>query len=211
MTEVNQVKLYKKNSEKINTPKINYNENNVESNTEKRSIENNHQEIRNTKKKKKKPLSSVFKTIIIVSSILIISVIATITIILVKNSKKKIKQNEDDELPTTIINENQKTTINEEHDPLEMQIEYKIKTNKNDLKRIYVNQKYFEEINVGGELRTNLVDRKTNYDIYIIDEFPAPIEDQNFYNKTYLSCKTFTGSRKFRKFSFAIMFFQFNR
>ena len=105
------------------------------------------------------------------------------------NSKKK--QNEDDEQQTTnrdetTINIDQNTPFNDEDGPLEMQLDYKIKTNKNDLKRIYVNQKYFEEINVDGELRTNLVDRKTNYDIYIIDEFPAPKEDSNFYNKTYL-------------------------
>ena len=40
----------------------------------------------------------------------------------------------------------------EELGPLEMQKEYKLKTNVNDLKRIYINQKYY-------------LDRKTNYDI----------------------------------------------
>ena len=192
MTEVNQVKLYKKNTEEAKTPKINDNENNIGSNSDRPSRENHLQEIRNTRNMQTKKISSLFKITIIVGAILIITVIVTIAVILVKKSKKK-KQNEDDGQQTTInddqnstTNEDQKTIFNDEHGPLEMQTEYKIKTNKNDLKRIYVNQKYFEEINVDGELRTNLVDRKTNYDIYIIDEFPAPEEDKNFYNKTYL-------------------------
>ena len=54
--------------------------------------------------------------------------------------------------------------------PIEMQTEYKITTNKNDLKRIYINQRYYEDINVEGALTKNFVDRKTNYDIYIISE-----------------------------------------
>ena len=46
--------------------------------------------------------------------------------------------------------------------PMETQTEYKIKTNKNDLKKIYINQKYYEEIKVDGVLTHKIVDRKTN-------------------------------------------------
>ena len=66
-----------------------------------------------------------------------------------------------------------------------MQTEYKINTNLNDLKRIYINQKYVEEIKIEGILSKNIVDRKTNYDIYIISETPANENEKNFYNKTY--------------------------
>ena len=190
MEEINQVNIYKKNSEEnINIgesktdnsiqdrKQVIYNdnnENNEGSKTVKPSIENHNQENRNITKK---PLSCLFKTIII-SGVILISIAIVNVVLLVKYFNNK-KQNDYDDPPKN------KTKINE-LDPLEMQTEYKIKTNKNDLKRIYVNQKYFEEIKVDGELITNLVDRKTNYDIYIIDEFPAPEESKNFYNKTYL-------------------------
>ena len=69
--------------------------------------------------------------------------------------------------------------------PLEMQQEYKLKTEPNDLKRIYINQKYYEDIKVNGVLSKTIVDRKTNYDIYIIDKINATGEEKYFYNYTY--------------------------
>ena len=69
--------------------------------------------------------------------------------------------------------------------PIEMQTEYKITTNKNDLKRIYINQRYYEDINIEGVLTKNFVDRKTNYDIYIISEIESDEKTKYFYNKTY--------------------------
>ena len=74
----------------------------------------------------------------------------------------------------------------QENGPLEMQDEYKIKTNVNDLKRIYVNQKYYEYIKIDSVLTENIVDRKTNYDIYILEKNEAPNEAKYFYNYTFL-------------------------
>ena len=54
--------------------------------------------------------------------------------------------------------------------PIEMEETYKINTNANDLKRIYINQKSYEEIKISGSLTKHLVDRKKNYDIYVISE-----------------------------------------
>ena len=69
--------------------------------------------------------------------------------------------------------------------PIEMQTEYCINTNLNDLKRIFINQKCVEEIKIDGILSKNIVDRKTNYDIYIISETSSNEKTKNFYNKTY--------------------------
>ena len=74
--------------------------------------------------------------------------------------------------------------------PLEMQIEYKIKTNVNDLKRIYINQKYYEYIKIDGFLTENIVDRKTVYDIFVIEKNEASDEAKYFYNYTYLCALT---------------------
>ena len=84
--------------------------------------------------------------------------------------------------PTNQVVENNDTSV---LGPLEMQLEYKINTNVNDLKRIYINQRYYEDIKKNGILSHNLVDRKTNYDIYIISEIEADEETKLFYNKTY--------------------------
>lgn len=69
--------------------------------------------------------------------------------------------------------------------PLENQIEYVIPTNENDLKRIYINQRYYEDISIEGVLSHNLVDRKTNYDIYIIKKIEAKEEEKLYYNYTF--------------------------
>ena len=70
--------------------------------------------------------------------------------------------------------------------PLEMQNEYKIPTNVNDLRRIYVNQKYYEDIKIDGVLTKNIIDRKTNYDIYVMEKNEAYGEEKYLYNFTYL-------------------------
>jgi hypothetical protein len=59
-------------------------------------------------------------------------------------------------------------------------------TNVNDLKRIYINQKYYQDIKTDGILTKNLLDRKTNYDIFVIEEIPASEEAKYYYNKTFL-------------------------
>ena len=73
-----------------------------------------------------------------------------------------------------------------ENGPLEMQTEYEIQTNVKDLKRIYINQKYYEDIKIDGILSKNIVDRKTNYDIFVMDKIQAINEEKYFYNFTYL-------------------------
>ena len=70
--------------------------------------------------------------------------------------------------------------------PLEMQTEYKIKTEEGDLKSIYINQRYYEDIKIDGAFSQNLVDRKTNYHIFVMKETNASKEESYFFNKTYL-------------------------
>ena len=67
-----------------------------------------------------------------------------------------------------------------------MQTEYKMETNVGDLKSIYINQRFYEDIKIDGILSQNMVDRKTNYHIYVLDEIPASDDEILFYNKTYL-------------------------
>ena len=74
--------------------------------------------------------------------------------------------------------------------PLENQEEYQIKTEVNDLKRIFINQKYNEYIKVDGFLTENIIDRKTAYDIYVLEKNVAPDEARYFYNYTYLCAIT---------------------
>ena len=69
--------------------------------------------------------------------------------------------------------------------PIEIEETYKINTNANDLKRIYINQKSYEDIKISGSLTKRLVDRKTNYDIYVISETEPDEEAKYSYNKIY--------------------------
>ena len=64
--------------------------------------------------------------------------------------------------------------------------EFKIATNVNDLTRIYVNQKSYENITTNGKITQILVDRKTIYDIYIISSKKSDEQTKNLYNETYL-------------------------
>ena len=50
--------------------------------------------------------------------------------------------------------------------PIEKQEQYELKTEKDDFKSIFVNQRYYEDIMVNGVLSQTIVDRKTNYHIY---------------------------------------------
>ena len=61
-----------------------------------------------------------------------------------------------------------------------------MKTEVDDLTRIYINQIYYEDFKIEGALSQNVVGRKTNYDIYIISETEADEETKKFYNKTFL-------------------------
>ena len=73
-----------------------------------------------------------------------------------------------------------------EKGPLEMQLEYIIKTEEKDFIRIYINQKYYEYTGVDGFLTKTIIDRKTNYDIFILKKIEAPNREKYFYNYTYL-------------------------
>jgi len=71
-----------------------------------------------------------------------------------------------------------------------MEEEFKISTKVNDLTRIYVNQKYYENITVNGQLTQILVDRKTNYDIFVISSKESEGIKKYFYNETFLCAIT---------------------
>ena len=136
--------------------------------------QNNNINVDNNNKKK-----CIWKYIFFqIIGILIIGAIV-ITIVLLTKKRPPI------DTTTIPIIGNSTNSGNSDLGPLEMQTEYKINTNKNDLKRIYINQRYYEDINIEGVLTKNIVDRKTNYDIYIISEIESNEETKNFYNKTY--------------------------
>ena len=81
-----------------------------------------------------------------------------------------------------------KTIVIDDLGPIEE--EFKITTNVNDLTRIYVNQKSYENIKVNGQITQTLIDRKTTYDIYIISSKESDEEVKNLYNETYLCAIT---------------------
>ena len=137
-----------------------------------------------------------FLYIIIFSILGLLLIGAAIGIIIFFTRKKPptnlLDNNNDDEkeLDSTI---HEKSTTNqeiknllEEYGKLEMQTEYKLETNVGELKSIYINQRYYEDIKIDGILSQNIVDRKTNYHIYVLDEIPANDDEILFYNKTYL-------------------------
>ena len=49
-----------------------------------------------------------------------------------------------------------------------MEIEYQINTKVNDLNRINVRQKYYEDIMIDNNITRIVLYRNTNYDIFII-------------------------------------------
>ena len=125
-----------------------------------------------------------------------IVVILCVTLTRKKAPKERIEGNTD--LPIEIPSDKIEEPTDEENidildfkeiakkkGPIEMEKTYKINTNVNDLKRIYVSQVYYEDIKFNGTLITRLVDRKTNYDIYVILENEPDEETKYFYNKTY--------------------------
>ena len=144
----------------------------------------NSQQFDNSQYKNKKRL--IWIIISIVVPILIGGIIALIVISINRGDKheqkEEIKLNETE---TEIYFETNKDEREPELFSLEMQNEYKINTSPNDLKRIYINQRYYEDLKVNGILSNFFVDRKTNYDIYIISETESDTETKKFYNKTY--------------------------
>ena len=126
---------------------------------------------------------------------LIVAIIIVCCVIFIPKHppNEEIKQKSDLPIMETTSNheeesEDENENIKElalKYGPIEMETEYKINTNVNDLKRIYINQRYYEDININGVLTKNLVDRKTNYDIFVISETESDEETKFFYNKTY--------------------------
>ena len=137
-----------------------------------------------TQKVKMKKLNPTKKLMIIIIPIIVLIIVGggiALYLILKKDS------NDDNEVGSTdIVNTPPPPPPPYELGPLEMQPQYKIKTEVGDLKSIYVNQIYYEDIKIEGDLTQNLVDRKTNYHIFILDEIEATNEEKMFYNKTYL-------------------------
>ena len=124
--------------------------------------------------------------IVVISTIIVVGIIVAI-ILFINHKNETFLEPPEEETSNIIITttETDKPKF-EELGPLEMQTEYKIKTNINDLKRIYINQKSYKDIKINGVLSKGLVDRKTNYDIFIFGEIPASEEAKYYYNKTYL-------------------------
>ena len=153
---------------------------------------NNNDHISNNLNKKFKCTKCTKCAFISIGIIFVVFIGVAITLYIILTGGKKTKSDP----PTDIYDDTSSTFISiyikeipeyiKENGPLEMQDEYKIKTNVNDLKRIYINQKYYENIKIDGVLTENIVDRKTNYDIYILEKNEAPNEAKYFYNYTYL-------------------------
>ena len=113
---------------------------------------------------------------IIVISIILICILISLIIIYI--SKRLDQRPNTDSQQSTIISPNSFDSI---------EIEFTIKTQVNDLKRIYVFQKYYEIILSNGQLIRKELYRKTYYDIYIISEKESDEKNKKFYNKTYLA------------------------
>ena len=171
----------------INNEMITYKENSKEPSAPKNLDPPN---IIEDKKSKKK----IWIALSICIPILMAGIITLIVLTVNKSPGKPTSQeNEKTVIETQIVTKETSGEKEEKPDieiepqikPLEMQTEYKINTNSNDLKRIYVNQRYYEDLKINGILSKLFVDRKTNYDIYIISETESDKETKLFYNKTY--------------------------
>ena len=140
---------------------------------------NNHN-IGMTKNKKIKMLLFIILPILIIVTVFII--IFIFLRIPANISEKPLEQNNYTDIVET--DKSETNNLPQDHGPLES--EFTINTKVNDLKRIFVHQKYNEDIVSNAELTKILVDRKTYYDIYIISESESNKETKNYYNKTYL-------------------------
>ena len=135
----------------------------------------------------------LFKKIIFpIIGILLIAVIIVLIVLFVK--KPNNKNNIIDSQSSNNINQNEEDGKDKEINPINPSMENKIahietefefNTTIHDLKRVFVEQKYEEEIMTEGVKSNIFVDRKTNYDIYIISEEDPDEENKNFYNKKY--------------------------
>jgi len=121
----------------------------------------------------------------IVGIVIILGIIVALIIALVKKNRKfddnlgNENPQEDDQ--GIIYHPDKPSNKNDPH----LETEFEFNTQVKDLKRIFVEQKYTENVVIDGIEETVVVDRKTNYDIFIISEEPSDEENKNFYNKKY--------------------------
>ena len=178
-----------------NTKVIGYKSNNDNLDSNESSLTKNSNEISSQRNQSPKKINWKYIFFPILG---IISVGIVILVVFVFKTDPPPINNEDPNIPTDIVKPPLTDKINDKGDenldfkdlvskygPIEMENTYKINTNVNDLKRIYINQRYYEDIKFSGSLTKRLVDRKTNYDIYVISETEPDEETKYSYNKIY--------------------------
>ena len=111
--------------------------------------------------------------LIIITVIILIGIIVLIVLLTGKNKESPI-------LNTSIT-----TPKSNLSNPYKFETEFDFVNKLREPYRIKVEQKYVEEINTNGIMNTQFVDRKTNYDIFIINETNSTKETKNFYDKIY--------------------------
>ncbi len=79
---------------------------------------------------------------------------------------------------------NQETKINDSQ-PIKLETEYQFNIKVHDLKRISIHQKYCEDIMIDNKITKIFLDRKTNYDIYIISKVELNEDEKKYYDKMY--------------------------
>ena len=94
---------------------------------------------------------------------------------------EKISPTQTDTKPTSETT----TILNTVPEQDKLQSEFKINTNKGDLKNIKVVQKSYDQSKFNDQIISTDTIRETNYDIFILSEEDAKGEDQLFYNKMY--------------------------
>ena len=124
---------------------------------------------------------------IIIALIILLVGIFLVVFFSYKNKNKNKESSKDDAIieGTEAQNENEKSF----EDP-HIETEFKFTTKIKDLKRIFVNQKYKENTLIKGVKSEIFVDRKTNYDIFIISEEDSNEDTKNFYDKMYTAAIT---------------------
>ena len=163
-----------------------YNEKTSTSNTNRRQNIRNGQISNNILEINKPNNLRIITILIIFFVIIIIGLAIFLAIYFVNKNKKPISpindKNDDD--PTDKPTDKPTNPILILEDP-HIETEFEFSTKTKDLKRIYVNQKYKEDILIRGVKSEVFVDRKTNYDIFIISEEEPTKENENLYKKMY--------------------------
>ena len=177
--------------------------------TSKRSLRNtrtentNPMEIRNNSNLEDMEKKKCFfrKLIFSIFGILAVCLVIVLIIVFVKksnrNKKNPVDQNQNSQLENNQNNEEDSNNSKNEDKPINpikpnpekkivnphLETEFEFNTTVHDLRRIFVQQKYYEEIMTNGTKTNIVVNRKTNYDIYIISEKDSDAENQIFLIK----------------------------